>query len=887
MKQVSKSKSKKLNIIKYFSLIAYIVMSVVLIAESCVNGEASANKSDLLGGFIANIFNDITGDQTKVIEPQSISIKNINKHYAVGDKFTIESSIEPENSTYKALNYYSSNETVASITNSGQVTCLKEGSSSITVESKDFPSIKNTFTFNVHTVNTSSITANIKNALVDEDNIYTLFLNESYSIDTTITPSNATNKSLSYLTDSSDISISKEGIITANKLTNLGKIKVFQNEIYSELYYRIILRNHVSISHINHEPISLFLGERFFVTPTFYPSNSTIKDYRVTSLSSLINVDQNNFITANNVGEAYITITPLNNPSCKIDVPVEIKPKPTLTSFNISSIPSLAVNSTYEINVNSIYPKYASTEGIVFRSSDNNIASITGPVVKALSQGQCNIIASYDDFETVVPLKVYNSTSSILDFNYSANLTNFKTGASYIPSSIFSVSSWSPTEPNDKEFEYYLEDTSFGEIKNNIMSFTKVGMTNIIMKHSESGIYKKINITVSPDVKFINESGEKINSLSTTVGSSTSVNLENSADEITYIALSKNGTILNIESNALNIITPYEGSEDITIEAYYDGFLLDTYTLKIISSHIYISTFDISLINAKNGDILELTTLNRIERLSTYNVITEEENISTIKQYRYTSSNPSVASINSKGLLKTLKAGTTTISVQETYSKQIKEFNIEVFNTISFLEEKYTLSGEKVSKVNDSSYTLINGNSASLKVNFSSNTTFTTVKYNSSNTNVVTIRDNGIITPHNVGTSVITMTINDEYSSPIILTISIELLRQDYIKDLPAFYQKVRKAVGHFGAFLVLGIFSSLTYYLFIDKKKRKLSIIINVSQGLLLATVTELIQLITPGRTGTLFDSSIDMLGFIISAAILTILFIHKEKDPSNEESQ
>ena len=419
------------------------------------------------------------------------------------------------------------------------------------------------------------------------------------------------------------------------------------------------------------------------------------------------------------------------------------------------------------------------------------------------------------------------------------------------------------------------------------MSFTKIGKTNIIMKHSESGIYKKINITVSPDVKFINESGEKINSLYTTVGSSNSINLENSADEITYIALSKNGTILNIESNSLNIITPYEGSEDITIEAYYDGVLLDIYTLKIISSHIYVSTFDISLINTKNGDILELTTLNRIERLSIYNVITEEENISTIKQYRYTSSNPSVASINSKGLLKTLKAGTTTISVQETYSKQIKEFNIEVFNTISFLEEKYTLSGEKVSKVNDSSYTLINGNSASLKVYFSSNTTFTTVKYNSSNTSVVTISDNGIVTPHNVGTSTITMTIDDEYSSPITLTISIEVLRQDYIKDLPAFYQKVRKAVGHFGAFLVLGIFSSLTYYLFIDKKKRKLSIIINVSQGLLLAAITELIQLMTPGRTGTLFDSSIDMLGFIISAAILTILFIRKEKDPSNEESQ
>ena len=85
----------------------------------------------------------------------------------------------------------------------------------------------------------------------------------------------------------------------------------------------------------------------------------------------------------------------------------------------------------------------------------------------------------------------------------------------------------------------------------------------------------------------------------------------------------------------------------------------------------------------------------------------------------------------------------------------------------------------------------------------------------------------------------------------------------------------VRKGVGHFGAFLVLGIFSSFTFTLFFNKKKWLWSIPLNIGQGIFLASLNEIIQLLVPGRAGLLSDVLIDVSGFIISALIISVAMI------------
>jgi VanZ family protein len=89
------------------------------------------------------------------------------------------------------------------------------------------------------------------------------------------------------------------------------------------------------------------------------------------------------------------------------------------------------------------------------------------------------------------------------------------------------------------------------------------------------------------------------------------------------------------------------------------------------------------------------------------------------------------------------------------------------------------------------------------------------------------------------------------------------------------FFGKMRKLLGHFGAFLVLGIFSTFTYLLYFQDKKWFWSVPLNFVQGFALASLTEWIQTFTPGRWGCWEDVLLDTSGFMCSALILTILVL------------
>lgn len=86
----------------------------------------------------------------------------------------------------------------------------------------------------------------------------------------------------------------------------------------------------------------------------------------------------------------------------------------------------------------------------------------------------------------------------------------------------------------------------------------------------------------------------------------------------------------------------------------------------------------------------------------------------------------------------------------------------------------------------------------------------------------------------------------------------------------------IRKAIGHFGLFLVLGLFGSLTYVMFIKDKLFKILSI--TSSGLIVAIFSELIQTISPERGPSIKDVGIDYLGYLIGITnIVLILFIVK----------
>lgn len=98
--------------------------------------------------------------------------------------------------------------------------------------------------------------------------------------------------------------------------------------------------------------------------------------------------------------------------------------------------------------------------------------------------------------------------------------------------------------------------------------------------------------------------------------------------------------------------------------------------------------------------------------------------------------------------------------------------------------------------------------------------------------------------------------------------------------QLDTFAYLVRKLIGHFLIFVLDGLFAYFAYHYLLRLKSKWLVITISVATGFFVAGLSELIQLFTSGRSGSLVDVAIDLSGVIVGAAIaMFITWPIKEK--------
>ena len=107
-----------------------------------------------------------------------------------------------------------------------------------------------------------------------------------------------------------------------------------------------------------------------------------------------------------------------------------------------------------------------------------------------------------------------------------------------------------------------------------------------------------------------------------------------------------------------------------------------------------------------------------------------------------------------------------------------------------------------------------------------------------------------------------------------------------------SFASFIRKAFGHFGLFVISGLLSPLAIYLVLNPfrwSKHYLNVIICLSFGLMIAAITEIIQLNVPGRSGEFTDVLIDFSGYLVGALIVGLilfLILRRQKCKIKEQS-
>lgn len=109
------------------------------------------------------------------------------------------------------------------------------------------------------------------------------------------------------------------------------------------------------------------------------------------------------------------------------------------------------------------------------------------------------------------------------------------------------------------------------------------------------------------------------------------------------------------------------------------------------------------------------------------------------------------------------------------------------------------------------------------------------------------------------------------------------------LNDLDVFRLVIRKLFGHFLAFGLSGIFTVLTTLTLEEAITKKKIFVISFAlvKGLLLASITELIQYFVPGRSGNFVDIFIDYGGFLLFASIIYIIVYFAIKNKSISESK
>ena len=918
----NKTKRQKIWILLWF--IAYVLCVGVLVYESAQPGKVSAEHSNQVGGSLADLINGGAGDQTVKVEPTGLNIKNKITEASVGDTYKLEIETIPSDSSYKSYIYESSDETIATVNEQGEIEFLKQGEVDILVKNKDYNKINQTFRVNVLSVLLESIEASIVSSdheVMYENEIYSLYINNYYYIDTILYPSNATNKEVSYEINNNEFISIDNNKITTKKVSDdiITKITITSGSIKEEIKVKVIedKSNEIALEEISlsKEEIELPVGYSLNFAKTslfkisFSPSDTTFQDFKIEiSETNLISLN-NKTIKTKDIGEVTIKVISTYDSNIYDELKLIIKEIP-VTSFKVSidgqyDEVTLPFDSKANVELKSISPSIASikynkdVDYFDYEVEDESILTVNDKgVITTLSSGTTTIKVKIYNYDSASPTFIYEEikvtvlealkfndfeiTSLLKEFNEDVIISNktYEDVSSLISIDKFTLDNVEVNENISKNFTLEFK-TSNSKItytyKNDDLKVkaSKSGYIYVSVVH-ESGVTKTKKVLVIGDFSLednslkINDSKEFI--IESSTSQSYAISLLDGYED--YV------DIVNNNSSLITLFGKNEGSVKLSVKPICEDIVLDefeeVYTINI--THKLVEDFIINLTNQKTNE--EVVIDNEIANVHINDVVVIDElfipyDDPTKYNISYSLSNKNIASIDNNEV-KFDRVGTTILTVKEIVSGITKEVTFNVSNVIKLKDKAFDISqdGLKYDESNNT-YKLKNGVSANIKTNFTSSSTYTEVSYSSSDTKILTVGNDGVITPKSVGKATITASIDDGFGNVVGYEVKVEVTGLDLIEDLQSFFYKVRKGLGHFTAFLVLGIASSFFLMMFFDKKRWFFVVPLNFIQGFFVAGLTEFIQLNVEGRSGLMSDVWLDFSGFSTSTIIISVAFI------------
>ncbi len=301
----------------------------------------------------------------------------------LGDTYTFEPEVLPENAFDKTVTYISSDEEVLTVEN-GTVTTVGTGTATVTLVSACGKVEKQ-----------SSIRVIVLPEAIEMESEISVERAKSYALNAVHTPDNATETKIKYTSsDESVATVDENGVVTAVEAGTA--FIVAQSEVggvFAECTVNVYVNSEkIELTESSYE---LYIGEEFILGAKVLPEDTTNKNITFTSSDEdILTVDSDGKVKALSKGTATVTVTAEDTGITSV---CEVKVKKHAEGITVSEDAMVYVGRTVKIKAD-VTPADADNKNIIWKVSDSRMASIDSDgVLTAHSKGFVIVTAETED----------------------------------------------------------------------------------------------------------------------------------------------------------------------------------------------------------------------------------------------------------------------------------------------------------------------------------------------------------------------------------------------------------------------------------------------------------------------------------------------------------
>ena len=402
----------------------------------------------------------------------------------VGSKLTLKATVAPEDAYNKAVKWYTSDKTVATVDSSGKITAVAPGKATITVKTTD-GDFKATCTITVQR-KAEKVELNESSIVINKGATFTLIEK--------VLPEDSHNKNVTWKSSDEKIAVVNNGTVSGIERGE-AVITVTTEDGGFTAECKVKVNEPVTSIKLSKNELTLHNGETETLTASVLPENADNRTVIWSTSDDKVVSVKGGKITGLSKGTAIVTVKTEDGgllDMCNVTVlqnVTEIKVKTETYTVHEGGVIKIEAEAL---------PENAENRDLIFESSDESIATVSNGTVKALKKGEVTITISS------AYTKGITKTVKVVVTKAVAGITLDKTNVSLnVGGTVTLKATITPSDASEQKMLWKSTNEKVATVKDGVVTAKGKGEAKITVETVDGGYMTYCTVTVIQPVTLI------------------------------------------------------------------------------------------------------------------------------------------------------------------------------------------------------------------------------------------------------------------------------------------------------------------------------------------------------------------------------------------------